>query len=119
MATAQEPLARAETAVAAMLREGLPITGRGIVAYLKRTQGMGCSLREAMAAARAYREAQAPKWSRAVQRVRATMSTATARLPADAVLRVGEALKGVDWEQEAEALVHARARQNRRQSHGG
>jgi hypothetical protein len=108
MATVQEPMERAENAVAAMLREGLPITGRGIVAYLKRTEGIGCSLREAMVAARAYREAQAPKWGRAVQRVRATLEPATKGLPADAVLRAGAALRSVDWIGEAEALIRGR-----------
>ena len=110
MATVQEPMERAEAAISAMLREGLPITGRGIVAYLKRTEGVGCSLREAMAAARIYREAQAPKWSRAVQRVRATLKPATKGLPADAVLRAGAALRSVDWMGEAEALVRTRTR---------
>lgn len=110
MATVQEPLERAESAVASMVRAGLPITARGIVAYLLRVDGVGCSMREAVVAARRYREAQQPKWVKAVGRVRASLAQATASLPADAVLRVADALERVDWSEEARAVVRARTK---------
>lgn len=118
MATVQEPLERAEHAVAAMLREGLPITSRGIVAYLKRTEGVGCSLREATAAARAHRMAQAPELTRALALVFEVLASARKRMPADTAARMLRELRAVDWSSVLEAKRRTGAERRRRHTRG-
>lgn len=118
MATVQEPLGRTERAVVAMLREGLPITARGIVAYLKRTEGVGCSLREATVAARAHREAQAPELMKLRERWQSVVIRFINPQEPDLAARMVKELKRIDWASVLDPTLRTRAGQRRRRPRG-